>query len=214
MFLQQKKKLQADMILNNAVPRLGADLSRDLGSARCVFMCYLEHLILHIYTYWKKIFNLIWCCRNAYKQQDPNASRIAHTIHSNCICVDKKKIGNEAINEPGHAVNAMKHSFIKVFADAGIPALGMNVILFSALTGYQYAEGFSYFQFASTINRIVNYRFSLIHISCLFNANIVVTSKQILSVNTSYAIFTSMTAFRRVEESNFEYDRERRREMW
>ncbi|OQR94888.1 hypothetical protein ACHHYP_00850 [Achlya hypogyna] len=116
--------------------------------------------------------------RNAYKRQDIGASRAAH---SNCVCGPS---GAKAINEPGHSVNSMKNSLVKIGAEAGLTAMGCNLLFLSALTALDDAA------IAQVVVRMA------------------------MGVAVACAIFTGAIAYRRTEEERFEYERERRREMW
>ncbi|ETW08419.1 hypothetical protein, variant [Aphanomyces invadans] len=117
--------------------------------------------------------------RNAYKKHDSTASIAAH---KNCKC--NKAEGS--LNEPGHAVNSMKNSMIKIVADAGVSAIGFNMLLLSVLYG-----------------------------TALGPAVLLKTSARLALASTlSTAIFAGVLAYRRNEEQKFEYERERRREMW
>ncbi|EQC35681.1 hypothetical protein SDRG_06962 [Saprolegnia diclina VS20] len=116
--------------------------------------------------------------RSAYKRQDVSASRAAHT---NCVC---EPSGAKAINEPGHSVNSMKNSVLKIGAESGITALGCNLLFLTALT-------------AAT--------------------NDAPTQRLLgpaLAFAVAVALFAGVLAYRRTEEERFEYERERRREMW
>ncbi|KAH9053429.1 hypothetical protein Ae201684P_015198 [Aphanomyces euteiches] len=60
--------------------------------------------------------------RNAYKKNDLTASIAAHTT----------KEGITGMNEPGHSVS-LKNTVGKVLAESGVFALGINLVLVTAL---------------------------------------------------------------------------------
>ncbi|ETV89628.1 hypothetical protein H257_00834 [Aphanomyces astaci] len=115
--------------------------------------------------------------RNAYKKHDSSASIAAH---KSCAC--SKAEGG--MNEPGHAVNSMKNSLLKTMADAGVSAIGFNLLLLTLLSGPSSPK--------------------LLYLSV----------RMALASTVSSALFAGILAYRRNEEQRFEYERERRREMW
>ncbi|KAF0739060.1 hypothetical protein Ae201684_005242 [Aphanomyces euteiches] len=113
--------------------------------------------------------------RNAYKKNDLTASIAAHTT----------KEGITGMNEPGHSVS-LKNTVGKVLAESGVFALGINLVLVTALL----ANGDIKARTASLVARLS------------------------IASTLSYAVFAGILVYRRTEEQQFEYERERRREMW
>ncbi|OQR82030.1 hypothetical protein THRCLA_11188 [Thraustotheca clavata] len=118
--------------------------------------------------------------RNAYKRQDVNASRAAHT---NCVC---ERPGDKVINEPGHSVNSMKNSLLKIGTESGVTSIGCNLLFVSVLAGNDAEYAF--------LGREM--------------------TRMAIGMAIALAIFTGVLSYRRTEEERFEYERERRREMW
>ncbi|CAK4071517.1 unnamed protein product [Aphanomyces euteiches] len=86
--------------------------------------------------------------RNAYKKNDLTASIAAHTT----------KEGITGMNEPGHSVS-LKNTVGKVLAESGVFALGINLVLVTALL----ANGDIKARTASLVARLVNDSISQLH---------------------------------------------------
>ncbi|KAF0689891.1 Aste57867_18687 [Aphanomyces stellatus] len=97
-----------------------------------------------------------------------------------------KNDGLKAMNEPGHTSNSMRNSICRVFFDSGVAALGLNLLVLTVMT-----------------SRDALYTVLELSLTRLY-----------MAATLSFAMFSGVLAYRRTEEQHFEYERERRREMW